>query len=154
MIVEHVKPAGWADTDEAGKIQSSEVVGLVHVVNLGPEDVELLRGPPGEPGPAGPQGEKGAKGDQGPQGVQGMQGVQGEQGPAGPAGVAPVPPAAYGVGAYAMLAVSGPWASNELKTGVFAKAATGGGAVGVAGTWRNMGQAVGASVAALAMRVS
>lgn len=75
MIVAHELPAGWVDTGEAGKIQPSEVAGLVHVVTIEPGD--LLQG---EPGPAGADGADGADGAPGPQGI---------QGPQGPAGVAP-----------------------------------------------------------------
>lgn len=73
MIVSHELPAGWVDTGEADKIQPSAVAGLVHVVTLEPEDVELLRGPAGLQGPEGPAG---PAGDQGP---------AGQAGPAGPA---------------------------------------------------------------------
>ena len=101
MIVSHVKPDGWVDTNEAGKIQPSEVAGLVHVVSLEAADIELLRGPQGwpgadgAPGPQGPQGLPGADGAPGPQGPQGLpgadgapgsQGPQGEPGPVGPQG--------------------------------------------------------------------
>ena len=84
MIVSHVKPESWVDTSEAGKIQPSEVAGLVHVVSLEAEDIELLRGPQGEPGPQGPQGEPGPQGPAG-EGV-GIPGPQGEPGPQGPQG--------------------------------------------------------------------
>lgn len=47
MIVEHVKPEAWADTDEAGKIQPSEVAGLVHVVTLEPGDMPAAAMPAG-----------------------------------------------------------------------------------------------------------
>ena len=47
MIVSHVKPESWVDTGEAGKIQPSEVAGLVHAVSLEAADIELLRGPQG-----------------------------------------------------------------------------------------------------------
>lgn len=59
MIVNHVLPAGWVDTDEVGKIQPSAVVDMVHTVELEPADIELLRGVPGQ------TGEKGDKGDAG-----------------------------------------------------------------------------------------
>ena len=102
MIVSHVKPESWVDTGEAGKIQPSEVAGLVHVVSLEAADIELLRGPEGPQGlkgdtgatgPQGPQGLKGATGATGPQGPQGLKGdagatgPQGPQGPQGPSGV-------------------------------------------------------------------
>lgn len=75
MIVSHAAPPGWVDTNEADRIQPSEVAGLVHVVTLEPGD--LLQG---EPGPAGADGADGA---------QGPQGIQGPQGEPGPQGVAP-----------------------------------------------------------------
>lgn len=75
MIVSHVKPEGWVDTGEAGKIQPSEVAGLVHSVSLEAADIELLRGPQG------PQGLKGDTGATGPQGPQGVQGAAGQSGP-------------------------------------------------------------------------
>lgn len=68
MIVTHEKPAGWVDTDEADKIQPSQVADLVHIVALESEDVDLLRGPQGLPGA------DGAAGLQGPQGVPGADG--------------------------------------------------------------------------------
>lgn len=54
MRVVHVKPEGWADTEEAGVIQPSHVAGLVHQVEL--EEGDLLQGPQGEPGPQGAPG--------------------------------------------------------------------------------------------------
>jgi len=112
MIVSHVKPESWVDTGEAGKIQPSEVAGLVHSVSLEAADIELLRGPEGPQGPQGPQGEpgpvgpagegvgipgpqgepgpqgpQGLKGDTGPQGPQGLKGDTGETGPQGPQGL-------------------------------------------------------------------
>lgn len=108
MIVTHELPAGWVDTEEAGKIQPSEVAGLVHVVQLEPGD--LLQGPqgpagadgaPGVAGPQGPQGQQGPagadgapgaagpQGPQGPAGADGAQGPQGEQGIQGQKGIAP-----------------------------------------------------------------
>jgi len=94
--VTHRKPDSWADTAEAGKIQPSDVVGLVHEIELTPEDIEQLRGPQGIKGDTGAQGPQGVKGDtgaQGPQGVkgdtgaQGPQGVKGDTGAQGPQGV-------------------------------------------------------------------
>lgn len=51
MRVVHVKPEGWADTEEPGVIQPSHVAGMAHQVEL--EEGDLLRGPQGEPGPQG-----------------------------------------------------------------------------------------------------
>ena len=99
MIVSHVKPESWVDTDEAGKIQPSEVAGLVHAVSLEAADIELLRGPQGQQGlkgdtgetgatgPQGPQGLKGDTGETGPQGPQGLKGDTGATGPQGPQGL-------------------------------------------------------------------
>ena len=82
MLVVHVKPEGWADTEEAGVIQPSEVAGLVHQVVL--EEGDFVQGPPG---PAGPQGLKGDTGAVGPAGPQGLKGDTGAAGPAGPRGL-------------------------------------------------------------------
>jgi microcystin-dependent protein len=96
VIVSHLKPESWVDTSEAGKIQPSEVAGLVHVVSLEAADIELLRGPQGPQGlpgadgvqgPQGPQGLPGADGAPGPQGPQGLPGADGVQGPQGPQGL-------------------------------------------------------------------
>lgn len=99
MIVSHVKPQSWVDTGEEGKIQPSEVAGLVHVVSLEAADIELLRGPQGtqgEPGPMGPQGPQGLpgadgapgqQGEPGPMGPQGLPGADGAPGPQGPQGL-------------------------------------------------------------------
>lgn len=84
MIVSHVKPESWVDTGEAGKIQPSEVAGLVHAVSLEAADIELLRGPQG---PQGLKGDTGATGATGPQGTQGLKGDTGETGPQGPQGL-------------------------------------------------------------------
>lgn len=54
MRVVHVKPEGWADTEEAGVIQPSHVAGMVHQVEL--EEGDLVQGPKGEPGPQGAPG--------------------------------------------------------------------------------------------------
>ena len=54
MRVVHVKPEGWADTEEAGVIQPSHVAGMVHQVEL--EEGDLVQGPKGEPGPKGAPG--------------------------------------------------------------------------------------------------
>lgn len=61
MIVTHVAPEGWVDTEEVGVIQPSHVAGMVHQVTL--EDGDLI---------AGPQGPQGATGQQGPQGPRGV----------------------------------------------------------------------------------
>lgn len=42
MLVTHELPAGWVDTGEANRIQPSHVAGMVHVVELGPEDLPAL----------------------------------------------------------------------------------------------------------------
>jgi hypothetical protein len=129
--VEHVKPADWVDTQEAGKIQPSAVAGLVHTVVLEPEDIESLRGPKGDTGDAGmagadgapgQKGDKGDKGEAGPAGADGADGADGavgpkgdageagpkgdtgDIGPPGPAGGAGALPGALEVGAYALLA--------------------------------------------------
>lgn len=63
MLVEHVVLESWpGDTNEAGKVQPSHVIGLGHLVTLEPEDVELLRGPAGADGAQGIQGPAGADG--------------------------------------------------------------------------------------------
>lgn len=62
MLITHVKPADWVDTNEAGKIQPSAVAGMAHRVSLETEDIEMLRGPRGEAGPMGPQGPAGPAG--------------------------------------------------------------------------------------------
>ena len=101
MIVSHIKPAGWVDTDEVGLIQPSAVAGMDHVVTLEPEDIALLTGPAGPqgpqgvpgvgagdpvPGPQGPQGLPGADGAAGAVGAQGPQGLPGADGAAGAVG--------------------------------------------------------------------
>lgn len=63
MIVTHVKPESWVDTNEVDVIQPSGVAGLVHVVEL--EAGDLLQGPAGPAGPQGVQGLQGLKGDTG-----------------------------------------------------------------------------------------
>lgn len=67
MIVSHVAPAEWADTDEADRVQPSDIAALEHQVTLEAADIAAIAGQI-PAGPAGPQG------------------PQGEQGPAGPAG--------------------------------------------------------------------
>ncbi|KXB31727.1 hypothetical protein AT959_05055 [Dechloromonas denitrificans] len=74
MIVTHIKPVGWVDTEEDGVIQPSEVAELVHLVTLEPEDIELLRGPAGPAGIDGEPGVAGAAGAVGPQGPVGAVG--------------------------------------------------------------------------------
>ena len=83
MIVTHVKPAGWVDTDEQDVIQPSAVAEIEHQVTLTAEDIELLRGP------AGPAGLDGADGENGAPGVAGEAGAVGPQGPAGAVGKMP-----------------------------------------------------------------
>ena len=42
MLITHELPAGWVDTGEANRIQPSHVAGMVHVVELGPDDLPAL----------------------------------------------------------------------------------------------------------------
>lgn len=42
MIVQHVAPAGWADTDEEDKIQPSEIVALGHEATLDAAEIEAI----------------------------------------------------------------------------------------------------------------
>lgn len=44
MIISHVRPESWIDTEEQGVIQPSEVAELPHSVALEASDVELFRG--------------------------------------------------------------------------------------------------------------
>lgn len=100
MIIEHVKPDDWVDTDEPGLIQPSDVAGLAHAVVLEAADIALLKG------------DKGDKGDTGAAGEDGVPGVKGDKGETGAAGadglgVAALIAGGYVVGSIACLIVVG-----------------------------------------------
>ena len=94
MIISHVKPVGWVDTNEPGLIQPSEVAGLVHMVTLevgdlvqGPQGLPGADGEPGAAGAQGPQGLPGADGAPGAAGAKGLQGLKGDAGAQGAQGL-------------------------------------------------------------------